>query len=403
MRKALAMARRIIAILLALAVLAAFAWALWPRPLAVETVAIARGALEVTVEAEGRARIRDVYRVSAPIAGQLARVELQAGDPVVAGETVVARIRPTAPALLDLRARRIAEAARDAAAAAVDLARAQVMQATAELAFRGDELERAESLKAHQAISTRSHDEAKLAQIAALAALDSAKATLVVREREFASAEAALIEGIGPAEPDDRCCTDLLAPVSGRILRVLTESEQTVAAGTVILEIGNPELLEVEADVLSSEAVRVVADASAVIEGWGGPALAARVLRVEPSATTKVSALGIEEQRVNVVLAFEGDASGRGALGDGYRVIARITVWRGEGLVLVPVGALFRQGADWAVYRVDAGRARLVRLTLGERTDTLAEVTSGLAEGDVVILHPGDRLADGTAVTGTGG
>ena len=398
------MARRLLALVLALAVLGGLAWALWPRPVEVETARVAKATLTVTVEAEGKAHIRDIYTVSAPIAGHLQRVALLAGDPVTQGETVVARIQPTAPALLDARARRIAEAVRDAAEAAVDLAKAQVTQAGAELTFRKDELVRAESLKAHQAISTRDYDQAKLAQTAAIASLNSAQATLSVRERELQSANAALMPGGDPWEGDN-CCTELKAPVSGRVLRVLTESEQTVAAGTPILEIGDPLALEIKADFLSSDAVRVTEGAAALIDGWGGPAVPAHVLRVDPSAETKVSALGIEEQRVTIRLALDGDSAARQALGDGYRVIARITVWQGEGLVAVPVGALFRQGADWAVYRVQDGRARLVKVTLGERTDSLAEVTGGLSVDDVVILHPSDRVADGTAVTGgvTGG
>lgn len=396
------MARRLLALVLAIAVLGSLAWALWPRPVEVEVAEVASATLTVTVEAEGKARIRDVYTVSAPIAGQLQRVALDAGDPVSEGETVVARIQPMAPALLDLRARRIAEAARDAAEAAVDLARAQVTQASAELTFRQDELHRAETLRQREAISARDHDAAVLAQSAALAALSSAQATLLVRERELQSANAALMPGGEPAEGDD-CCTELKAPVSGRVLRVLTESEQTVAAGTPILEIGDPALLEIKADFLSSDAVRVTEGAAAVIDGWGGPALPAHVLRVDPSAETSVSALGIEEQRVAIRLTLDGDGAARQALGDGYRVIARVTVWQGEGLVAVPVGALFRQGADWAVYRVEDGRARLVRVTLGERTDSLAEATDGLSVGDAVILHPSDRVADGTSVAALAG
>lgn len=396
------MARRLLAILIALAVAGALTWALWPRPVEVETATVTSARLTVTVEAEGKARIRDVYTVSAPIAGQLQRVALDAGDPVTEGKTVVARIQPMAPPLLDLRARRVAEAVRDAATVAVDLAKIQVTQASAELTFRQDELRRAETLREREAISARDHDAAVLAQSEALAALSSAQATLLVRERELQSASAALIQH-DEAATDEDCCTELLAPVSGRVLRVLTESEQTVAAGTPILEIGDPALLEIEADFLSSDAVRVAEGAEAVIDGWGGPALAAHVLRVDPSAETEVSALGIEEQRVGIRLALDDVGAALPALGDGYRVLAHVTVWQGEGRTSVPVGALFRQGADWAVYRVQDGRALLAHVTLGERTDSLAEVTQGLSVGDVVILHPSDRVADGSAVTALSG
>lgn len=393
------MSRRSLALLVLAVIAAGLAWAFWPRPVQVETATIARTTLDVQVQAEGQARIRDVYTVSAPIAGYLERVELHPGDPVDQDSTVLARIRPMPPSLLDLRARRVAEAVRDAAAAAVDLAQAQVTQAEAELKFRTEEMTRAETLRAHEAISARAYDEARLAQTAAQAALDSARATLLVRQREEQSAAAALIVGGGSEPAADACCTDLLAPVSGQVLRVRTESEQVVAAGTPILDIGNPLQLEVEADFLSADAVRIAAGADAVIDGWGGPALPAHVTLVEPSASTRVSALGIEEQRVTVRLALDGDPAGYAALGDGYRVIARVTVWRGTDVVAVPVAALFRLGEDWAVLRISDGRAQSVRLDLGERTDRMAEVLSGLAPGEQVILHPSDQIADGTAVT----
>ena len=190
-----------------------------------------------------------------------------------------------------------------------------------------------------------------------------------------------------------------MAPASCRIQRVLTESEQVVTAGTPLLEIGDPSDLEIVVELLSSDAVRVQAGAPATLDGWGGPPLAARVTRVDPSAVTRVSALGIEEQRVTAVLAPEDDPALRQRLGDGYRVIAHIVVWQGKGLTAVPVGALFRSGDAWAVFRVEAGRAKLTPIDLGERNQDWAEVRSGLEPGARVILHPSDRIADGVRVT----
>jgi HlyD family secretion protein len=270
-----------------------------------------------------------------------------------------------------------------------------VKQAEAQLTFTKTELDRAERLSRQGTISDRALDKARLDVATAAAALDSARASLTVRERELQRAEAALIENGASEGP---CCTDIKAPVTGRILRVLTESEQVVQAGTPLVEIGDPKDIEIVADVLSRDAVEIRPGAPAVIDSWGGPPLAATVRRVDPSAITKVSALGIEEQRVPVILdlAPYPDAA---SLGDGFRVVARITVWEGKGLAAVPVAALFRQGGDWAVYAVADGRAQLRTVELGRRNATYAEVTSGLAVGDTVVLHPSDQMEDGATIT----
>ncbi len=388
------MLRRLMTLAILLAVLAALAWAFWPRPLAVETAVIAARDISVTVEEEGKSRIREVFAVSAPITGQVLRIRLHPGDQVVKDETVVVSLRPAAPGLLDARLKRVAEAAAASARASVGLAAAEVRQAEAQLTFLQTELARAERLSRQGTISERALDKARLDVATAAAALDSAKASLAVRERELQRAEAALIEnetGEGP------CCTEIKAPVTGRILRVLTGSEQVVQAGTQLMEIGDPADIEVVVEVLSRDAVEIKPGSHAVIDNWGGPPLAARVSRVEPSAVTKVSALGIEEQRVAVILDLVDEAT-QAALGDGFRVVARITVWEGTGLVAVPVAALFRQGGDWAVYKVVNGRAELRLLELGRRNASFSEVKSGLAAGDVVILHPSDQMADGVAV-----
>jgi HlyD family secretion protein len=311
----------------------------------------------------------------------------------VKDETVVAAMRPVAPGLLDARLKRVAEAAVASARAGVDLAAAEVKQAEAQLAFLRTELSRAERLSARGTISEKAYDKARLDADTAIANLDSAKAALSVRQRELERAEAALIETGASEGP---CCTEIKAPVTGRILRVLAESEQVVQAGTPLMEIGDPSDIEIVADVLSRDAVEIRQGAAAVIDNWGGPPLVATVRRVEPSAVTKVSALGIEEQRVPVILDL---AEPPDALGDGFRVLARITVWEGQNLVAVPVAALFRQGGDWAVYAAVNGRAALRTVSLGRRNGDFAEVTGGLAEGDTVILHPSDQMADGVAVT----
>jgi HlyD family secretion protein len=371
-------------------------WAFLPRPVEVELGEVAPRSLEIVVEEEGEARIRDVFTVSATMTGKLQRISLHAGDSVTEGETVVALIGPAAPVLLDSRSRAVAEASAAAAQAAMDLARAQLVQDDATHDFMASEANRAIALYQKGAISERAHDTAIREQKTAQAAVSSAIANLAVREKELESALVVL-------RPDrngeaGRCCVEVLAPASGRVLRVLTESEQVVQPGTPILEIGDPGNMEIVVELLSRDAVRVRAGAAASITGWGGDPIPAEVERVEPSAVTKVSALGIDEQRVKVILALTGAAEEWSQLGHGFRVITRITLWREDGVLTIPVGALFRDGPDWATYVLRDGQARLQTIVLGERNEGFAQVLDGLRSGDMVILHPSDLVADGVSV-----
>ncbi|MFN3994721.1 MAG: efflux RND transporter periplasmic adaptor subunit [Tabrizicola flagellatus] len=388
--------RRLVPVLAAVAVIALMIWAFLPRPVAVELAAVEPRVLEVTVEEQGEARIREVFTISATTAGRLQRINLHAGDAVTEGQTVVASIGPAAPVLLDSRSRAVAEATAAAAQAAVDLARAQLEQAEATLDFRTTEANRMIALLQRGAVSQRAHDTALLEQKTARAAVSSALANLAVREKELESALAVLRADRNGDET--RCCVEIVAPVSGRVLRVLTESAQVVQAGTPLMEIGDPGNLEIVVDLLSRDVVRVREGADATVTGWGGPEIPARVERIEPSAVTRTSALGIDEQRVKVILGLAGSPADWQGLGHGFRVIARIALWRAEDVLTIPVGALFRDGSDWATYVVRDGRARIQRLALGERNEVLAQVLDGLQAGDRVILHPGDTIADGVSV-----
>ena len=393
------MLRRFITLLVVVAIAGAAAWALWPQPIPVETEAVAKRDIEIFVEEEGKSRIREVFTVSAPISGKMLRVNLHAGDAVIEYDTIIASIKPPDPALLDARSRQVAEAAVEAARAAVDLAAAEVRQAEAQLAFMQSELDRATELARRGTISERAYEKAKLDVETAAASVESAKAALMVKKRELESARAALTEGTGST--GGACCVDVRAPVSGRVLRVLTESEKVVQAGMPLVEIGNPADLEIVADLLSRDAVRIRPGADATIENWGGPPLAAKVSRIDPSATTKVSALGIEEQRVPVILNLEGDPSQWAELGHDFRVVVRISLWKGSNVLAIPVGALFRRGADWVVYVIEDGKAKIETVELGQRNADYAQVTGGLSEGAVVILHPSDQVADGVSVAAT--
>lgn len=382
---------------------AAIWWALRPQPVEVDVATIAAGPFEVLVEEDGVTRIRDVFTVSAPVAGALQRPPRRVGDEVRADETILAVIEPSAPGFLDLRSERVGEAALEAARAAVSLGEAQLRQAQAEQAFAESDLARAIELSRREAISARSLDQARLAAQTAATAVASAEAALEVRRRELASAQATLIQPGAVTRTAASCCINVRSPVDGRVLRVHVDSAQVVPAGAPLVEVGDPGDLEVVVDLLSRDAVRVAPGAEARIEGWGGEAsLAARVARMEPTAVTKVSALGIEEQRVRAVLAFEGDRADGGRLGHNFRVVTRIVAWRGDDIVAVPLGALFRRGDSWAAFVVEDGRARLRRVEIGERNNQRAQVLAGLAAGDRIVLHPGDGVADGVPVAERG-
>ncbi len=392
--------RRTVLFVIVAAIVAGFVYALLPSPVAVDLATVDRGTIEITVDDEGVAQIRDVYTVSAPVGGHLDRFALDVGDRVQGNVTVVAEIRPSAPSFLDARSRRELEAAVGAATAAVRLAEAEVAQAKADLRLREADLDRSKQLVQSGTISTRAMDQAESAADAARAQVSRAEASLELRRNELSSAEARLIEpnapgGGGPGT----CCVSIRAPVDGVVLKVYAKSAQVIAAGAPIADIGDPNDMEVSVDLLSKDAVRVKRGAPARIEDWGGgKTLAAKVRRVEPSAFTKVSALGIEEQRVNVLLDLLDPRSAWEALGHEFRVLVRIRVWRGDDIIRVPLAALYRRGDDWAVFKVVGGRAVETPVSIDHRNAHFAEVLSGLEPGDVVILHPSDQVEAGVKI-----
>lgn len=382
----------------ALAAVGGFAWvAMQPEQVPVDLVGVDRGPMEVTVNADGETRIREVFDVSAPVAGRVLRSPVSVGDLVVAGDTVVARIEPGEPAFLDDRSRSQAEAAVAQAEAAVALSDAQVSIAEADLGFAQVQLTRVNGLHSRGTASQAQLDEAELALDRAAAALDSAHATHAMREAELAAQRAVLIEpdAVG-GEAGASCCIDLRAPASGAVLRVESDSARMVASGAPLLSVGRPGDLEIEVELLSSDAVRLVPGAMAHVERWGGEgALVARLSVIEPAGFTKLSALGIEEQRVRGVLEFVTPEQERAALGHGFRVFLRIVEWRGEDVLRLPISALFREGAGWAVFVDRDGVAELTPVEIGHRSNSLAEVLTGLTAGDRVVVHPGDKVADG--------
>ena len=384
-----------------LAAVGGFAWvALQPEEVPVDMAVLERGVMEVTVNAEGETRIRDIFDVSAPVAGRVLRSPVSVGDAVVAAETVVARIEPGEPAFLDDRSRSQAEAAVAQAEAAVALAEAQVAIAEADLGFAQVQLTRVNGLHTRGTASQAQLDEAELKLDRAAATLESAHATHAMREAELTAQRAVLIEPDATrAAEGAACCISLLAPATGAVLSVESESARMVASGTPLLSVGRPGDLEIEVELLSTDAVRLAPGALAYVERWGGAGeLQARVQVIEPAGFTKISALGIEEQRVRAVLEFVTPEEERAALGHGFRVFLRIVEWRGEDVLRLPISALLRDGEGWAVFTVEAGQAVLTPVTIGHRSTEVAEVLDGLSPGARVVLHPGDKVSDGVLV-----
>ncbi|MCB1503165.1 MAG: HlyD family efflux transporter periplasmic adaptor subunit [Bauldia sp.] len=390
--------KRIIALLVFALIAAGLVYALRPQPVAVDVASLDRGPMEVTIDEEGIARIRDIFRVSAPIPGRVERLPVDVGDTVETNRTVVAAIHPVDPPLLDVRTRRELEAAVEAAKAAVTLAQAQIDSAETNVRLMRSELERARELADRATISVRAFEKASADLETAEARVKEMRAALELRQSELDSAEARLIEPGSAPTTVEACCVTVLAPADGTVLKLLSESEQVVAAGGPLLEIGDPGNLEIIVHLLSSDAVAIEPEALARVDGWGGPELTAKLRRIDPSAYTKVSALGIEEQRVDAIFDIVDPREVWARLGHEFRVMVHIPTWRSDDVLRVPLGALFRRGDAWHVFKVSDGRAAVTPVVIDHRNMRFAEVIDGLAPGDVVVLHPSDRVIDGVAL-----
>lgn len=361
-------------------------------PLAVELGEVTEGTVQVTVEAEGRTHVQHRHVLVAPAAGVLARITLRAGDRVTDGQPV-AELTASASAMLDPRTRDQARERVGAATAALAQAEAAAARARAARDLAARELGRARRLEAAGALSAQDLDQAAFTAAARDEEHASAVAGVEMARHDLASARAALATVTGRA-PSGRL--EVRAPMTGLVLRILHEDEGVVAPGTPLLEVGDPATLEVQADVLSADAARLAPGAVARVTGWGGPALEARVARIEPTAFTRRSSLGVDEQRVRVVLALQAAPAALVALGDGYRVEAEIEQGTSVRGLVVPAGALVRRGGGWMAYRAEQGRAVAVPVTVGLRNPAAAEVRSGLSKGDRVVLYPPDAIANGS-------
>jgi HlyD family secretion protein len=381
----------------AIAAIALAVWSFLPAAISVETATVSRGHFVATVDEDGKAQIRERYTISAPLGGRLTRILLKAGDTVRADDSV-ATIAPAPSPLLDPRSRREAEERLGTLEAAVERAKAGMERAQAQFDQAKTDLERVRTLVATGASTAQALERAELAMRVADRELSAAQFQSHAAEHEQSQARALLARYQDNTQASSEIWT-VTAPVGGVVLRVLQESETVVQSGAPLLEIGDTRDLEVVVDVLSTDAVDIRPGADVVIDRWGGSGtLAGRVRRVEPAAFTKVSTLGVEEQRVNVRIDLTSPAEQWVGLGDGYQVDARITVFAQDNAIIVPTGALFRRGDSWHAFVVKDGRAEDREFKLVRRAGRLTAVAEGLSEGDRVIVYPGDRVASGIRV-----
>lgn len=388
-------ARRGLVVLLGLGIAGLIVMALLPKPVPVDLASVRRGELRVTIDEDGRTRVIDRYRIRAPLAGTLARVELKPGDPVEEGQ-VVARLVPLARPLMDAQSRAEAEARVASAAAQVRQAQADTQRARASVQFQEREATRQRRLHAGGTVPPQVLERAELALRSAREEAASARFGVRVASHQLELARAALGR-FDDAENAEQM--EVTSPIAGAVLRVDEESAGAVAAGQPILELGDPAHLEIAVDVLTTDAVEIEPGDRVTIERWGGQeALDAHVRLVEPSAFTQVSALGVEEQRVNVVIDLDSPRDQWSRLGDGYRVEARIVIWEEGDVLLVPASATFRHDGSWAVYRVLEGVAHRTPIDAGRRNGLFVRVDGGLEEGDRVVVHPSDRVVDGVRI-----
>lgn len=394
---------------IALVVIAAgLIFAFWPQPTIVDMGEVKRGAMMETIEEQGRTRVSNAYVVSTPVAGRLMRVEIEPGDEVKRGQTVIALMLPANPSALDVRTREQARAQVNAAEAGLRLARADLNKAAADKQLYEDELKRSRQLAERGIASQAALDRALGEAQKAIAALDTAEAAIAMREAELANARARLIgfddrtlaAALNRNDENGDDEIPLTAPATGRILRIMQQSETTLAAGTPIMEIGNIEDdLEIIVELLSSDAVRIKPGDRVVIRNWGGEKdLEGVIDRIDPFGFTKFSALGVEEQRVNAVIRFSSERSEYAGLGHGFRVETSIVIWEDADALIVPSSALFRSGEDWAVFRVEDGDATKRIVEIGRNNGIEAQVLDGLEAGDRVILYPSSEIEEGMSV-----
>jgi len=379
-------------------VAAGLVYGFMPRAVPVDVAEVKSAPLAVTVEEEGKTRVRERYTVSAPVAGYVRRIDLKAGDAAAAGQ-VLAVIEPARSVALDPRTRAQAQSQVSAAQAALAAAQENARAASAASQLAQQERARADSLRQSNFVSAQALDTARTAETRARAAEAAAQHAVRVARFELETARAAVASTAGLQSGGAAEVVQVRAPVAAHVLKLLHESEGAVAAGQPLLEIGDPASLEVEVELLSTHAVKVAPGSKVILDRWGGEQPVAGSVRVvEPSGFTKISALGVEEQRVRVIVDFTSPREAWARLGDGYRVEARFVLWEGQDVLQLPTSALFRQGEGWAAFVIDGRRARLKPVEIGQRAGLASQVVSGLKAGERVVAHPDETIRDGVRV-----
>lgn len=393
--------KKVVKIGAAVAATALLVYSFIPEPLKVDMAKVERGDIKVVLEAEGKTRIHDIYTVSTPIDGRVTRVESEVGNIVSAGETVLANMHPSNPQFLDRRSEIQAQADVDGAKAALALAAARVKQAKVAKEYGQSEYQRAQELYEKRLIPIAQLEQAELHLKNLKAELETAQSTQQVQAAALKTAETKLLqpEALTSEDNNDNCQICIKAPVDGLVLEVIHKSESIVPVGTPLLRIGDPKDMEIELEMLSTNAVKVSEGDMAQIYRWGqDDPIQAQVLVIEPFGFTKVSALGVEEQRVKVILSFKDPYEKWKALGHGFRVEAGIVIDQADDVVKVPLSALFREQGQWSVFKVDGSQVVLTAVEVGRRNDLEAEVVSGLAQDELVVVHPAVELSDGARV-----
>jgi len=375
-----------------------FVFALIPNPVLVDIDTVKRGVVLVTLNGEGKTKIHDIYVVYSPIEGRVTRIKAEQGDTVTAGETIIANMRPADPRFVDSRSEIQAQADIQGAEAALGFEVAQLERAEAELEFANAELERAQQLYDNGHVSIARMEQAELIVRLRETELNTANSGMDVAESVLAATKARLVQP-GTASAGDKTILVVHAPVSGKVLRILHKSEGVIPAGTPLAEVGNPEELEIVIEMLSRDAVKVEPGDIALIKRWGGDDdIQAQVRVVSPSGFTKISALGIEEQRVNIYLDFIDGAEKWRGLGDAFRVEASIIVDQAADALHVPISALFRFEGNWSVFQVIDEVTVRKQVTIDRMNDQIAEIIDGLAEGEQIVIHPGSEVDDDVRV-----
>jgi HlyD family secretion protein len=374
-------------------------WGFWPRPVFVELVSAKRAPMTVTIEEEGQTRVIDRFIISAPVDGVACRVQLDVGDPVEAGQTLL-NISPLESRVLDPRSRAEAEARVAAASSALQAAEQQADAARASADYNHNEIKRLKPLAEQGVISKGAFDKAQMDVLTADAVLRSAKHAVEVAKYQMEAAETALKYSAGTDTGDPSVRVPVKSPVTGRILQMPHECEGPVTTGQELLVVGDPTQLEVVVDLLSADAVKVKPGMKVLFDRWGGEEpLVGRVRTVEPYGFTKISALGVEEQRVNVIADFVSPKEEWQRLGDGYRVEARFVVWQEDNVLQVPASSLFRLNDGWGLFVVANGRAHQRVVKVGQRNGLIAQILEGVKEGEKVVNHPSDEVEDGVRIT----